>query len=544
MKKTHAYSYWKIVWQQFKKNKIGCAALVIIAIFVICGIYAPILASSKPIFLVYDGEIYFPLFRHLFYRGFFTKRLDIFFNIMMFATPVIVVTMLSLRRGRKAAMLTILSAVIALFLYLSFATPKDPAKDAALSAARQHIIQEQLIVSDRDPLLEPFPIYEDWDFNLQHMNEYAKINMLIRYRLRKEQHHRLQKYYDGNNSDGFVIQTLWQVAKENDENQIKRLEAKLQGKEGVYVKAFMQMPFLAEEYQKKPTERKRKRLEKIRIIVGEYESTIAKISFIKDRRKWLECENAKILHLTMPLLKNFHWEDDAGGEQAINSIVKWWDLTRINRKDLVAGLIFGIRISLVVGLLAVAAQLSIGIPIGSMAGYYGGKTDILVNRMLEIWEAMPTFFMLLMVVAIVQSKSIFLVISVLGIFGWTGYSRFIRGEFLKQRSLPYVDACHAMGFGDRRIVFSHILPNAIPPILTIIPFSIMAAITSEAGLSFIGLGEEGSCSWGVLMDEGRSAFPGESYLLWPPALMLTTLLIAIALVGDAFRDALDPKMRK
>jgi peptide/nickel transport system permease protein len=94
---------------------------------------------------------------------------------------------------------------------------------------------------------------------------------------------------------------------------------------------------------------------------------------------------------------------------------------------------------------------------------------------------------------------------------------------------------------DARIIFSHILPNAIPPLLTLLPFAIMGAITSEAGLSFLGLGEEGSCSWGVLMDEGRTAFPGESYLLWPPAILLTVLLIAIALVGDGLRDALDPK---
>jgi len=155
---------------------------------------------------------------------------------------------------------------------------------------------------------------------------------------------------------------------------------------------------------------------------------------------------------------------------------------------------------------------------------------------------MPTFFMLLMIVAFLQSKSIFLVIGIIGLFGWTNFSRFVRGEFLKQKQLPYVEACHALGFNNRRIMFNHLLPNAIPPLLTLIPFAIMSAMTSEAGLSFLGLGEEGSTSWGVLMDEGRSAFPSESYLLWPPALLLTTLLVAIAIVGDTLRDALDPKM--
>jgi peptide/nickel transport system permease protein len=226
----------------------------------------------------------------------------------------------------------------------------------------------------------------------------------------------------------------------------------------------------------------------------------------------------------------------------LNQLIPWWDLTRTNRKDLVSALIFGVRISLVVGIIAVAISLVIGIPIGAMAGFYGGKFDILVSRLMEIWESMPTFFMLLLVVAITQSKTIFLVIAVIGIFSWPSFSRYIRGEFFKQRNLAYIEACRSLGFPNRFIMFSHILPNAIPPLLTLLPFAIMGAITSEAGLSFLGLGEEGSCSWGVLMDEGRSAFPGESYLLWPPAILLTILLVAIALVGDATRDSLDPKL--
>src|SRR5262249_28525982 len=179
---------------------------------------------------------------------------------------------------------------------------------------------------------------------------------------------------------------------------------------------------------------------------------------------------------------------------------------------------------------------------GALAGFYGGTFDIIVSRLLEIWEGMPTFFMLLMAIAILQNKSIFLVIAIIGIFGWTTFSRYIRGEFFKQRNLPYIEACRATGLPDHRIIFSHILPNAIPPVLTLLPFAIMGAITSEAGLSFLGLGEEGSCSWGVLMDEGRSAFPSESYLLWPPAILLTVLLVSIAIVGDTLRDAFDPKL--
>jgi peptide/nickel transport system permease protein len=345
------------------------------------------------------------------------------------------------------------------------------------------------------------------------MTPYAKLNLILRYRQRLAQNERLLKYIG--EGDSKALSTLWQLEMSREQKQIERNQT--------IIDAFEKGTTAGEEA---------------------YREAIASLKYLAEKRQWLEEENKKIEFEVMPLIRHFHWEDDAGGEQSMNLLLPWWELTRINRKDLSAALIFGVRISLVVGIMAVFIAMLIGIPVGSMAGYYGGKFDILVCRLLEVWESMPTFFMLLLVVAITQSKSIFIVIAVVGIFGWTGFSRYIRGEFFKQRNLPYVEACHALGFRDSRIMFSHILPNAIPPVLTLLPFAIMGAITSEAGLSFLGLGEEGSCSWGVLMDEGRTAFPGESYLLWPPAILLTLLLIAIALVGDALRDAIDPKMRQ
>ena len=243
----------------------------------------------------------------------------------------------------------------------------------------------------------------------------------------------------------------------------------------------------------------------------------------------------------MPLVRPFHWEDDAGGDQALNKFVSWWDLHGSIARTW-SPHYFRRPNFFSVGILAIGLAFLIGIPIGAFAGYYGGKFDLIVYRLIEIWESMPTFFMLLMVVAFLHSKSIFLVIAIIGFFGWTGFSRFIRGEFFRQKELLYVEACRSIGYNDGTIIFSHLIPNAIPPLLTLVPFAIMGAITSEAGLSFLGLGEEGSNSWGVLMDEGRSAFPAESYLLWPPAILLTILLVSIALVGDTLSDALDPKI--
>lgn len=472
-------TYWQTIWRQFKKKKTGLMGLVVVILFSLIAVFAPFLASSKPLFVYYDGQMYFPLFRYLLFNGFYTKNLDLFFNLLIFTLPPALVMAFIFRKS--AAVVKNILGVFAFFqgfLFITFLLfpLKNPASDVSLTRQRQQALAQG-------------SVQKTWGFDLRYMNDYAKLNLILRYWVRKQQHDRINSLIK--NID---LPTLWQKEKENNE----------------------------------------------RILKGKLKKETSQ--WYQDRNQWLEEQSKKITFIVMPLLRDFHWEDDAGGSQALNREVPFMELTRINRKDFVAALIFGIRVSLVVGVIAVALSLLIGIPVGSLAGYYAGKIDIIVSRLLEIWEAMPTFLMLLMVVALAQSKSIFLVISVIGIFGWTGFSRYIRAEFFKQRNLSYIEACQSLGFSDARIIFRHILPNAIPPVLTLLPFAIMAAISSEAGLSFLGLGEEGSCSWGVLMDEGRSAFPGESYLLWPPAILLTILLIAAALVGDALRDAFDPKM--
>lgn len=584
-------SYWQVIGKQFLKHKIGCVAMAVVSFFVLIGIYAPFLASSKPLLVVYDGNIYFPLFRYLFCSGFFTKKLDIFFNILACTFPFFMLTIFLVKKWMREILLSITFIHLALFIYHTFGEVVDPASDPALNAARQAEIQERLANKNKDILLSDLPKNSSWFFDLKYLNNYARLNQVLQNKQRLDHHHRMAKYsetyYEKNQMQ---LPTLWQVKQDHEMNELERHRKFLEDNKQTYEATQEQMPTLKNEYlpfskeylqainqvnknltalkqsqgsdqfpQKKieydkSKERlefvskmaatERKNLRKARRFVSKYQETQADLNYILDKQQWLKEESAKISFQIMPLFRPFHWEDDAGGEQALNKYVDWWELTRINRKDLTAALIFGIRISLVVGLTSMLLALSIGVPIGAIAGYYGGKIDIAVFRLLEIWESMPTLFMLLLVVSVLQTKSIFLIITVLGIFGWTGFCRFVRGETLRQRNLPYVDACKALGLNDRRIIFSHVLPNAIPPLLTLLPFSIMGAITSEAGLSFLGLGEEGSCSWGVLMDEGRSAFPGESYLLWPPGILLTILLVAIALVGDAFRDAFDPKMRK
>ncbi|NGX58009.1 MAG: Inner membrane ABC transporter permease protein YejE [Chlamydiae bacterium] len=480
-------------WNQFFRHRLGVLGLVVLCLFILVGVYAPFLASSKPLFVEYDGEWYYPLFRYLFFRGFFTKRLDLFFNILIFTLPVFLITIFSLKRWRNPVLIILTMFQFGLFTFFAFGPPDDPASEPVLNHKKQIVIQNAIKSGNRLDVAS-------WEFELSFMNDYEKLNELVRYKVLKEQNEEIVREVGQED-----LPTLFQIEKRNQEKIVSQLKESL--------KASPDQPLKQ-----------------------------ARLDYFINKQQWLETQSRKLHHMVMPLIRPFHWQDDAGGSQALNRKVDWWQLTRINRKDLTAALIFGVRISLVVGIISVSIALLIGVPLGSVAGYYGGRIDILLSRLLEVWESMPVFFMLLLVVAILQTKSIFIVMTVIGIFGWTGFSRYIRGEFFKQRNLPYVEACHAQGFPDRYIIMKHILPNAIPPLLTLLPFAIMGAITSEAGLSFLGLGEEGSCSWGVLMDEGRKAFPGESYLLWPPAILLTLLLISIALMGDALRDALDPKM--
>jgi peptide/nickel transport system permease protein len=569
-------SYWAVVWRQYKKSKTGIAALFVLILFFVVGIYAPLFASSKPFLVIWNHKLYFPLLRYLFYAGFYTKPIDLFFNLLMFTLPLALFGIWFFKkRGRKFFLAGMALSQILLFSWILSGGVKNPVKEGALLVARKSASEGHLRYHE-DPLLAPFAPQMSWSLDVEHLCDYAKLNQLLKYKHLQAQHQWLASartlYVQ---KTGREMPTLWYVWERNETAQAKQLQSTLQEMEKGYQKARDQLPELIEAYRpfshafimakyllEHPASEAEKKeggnqlatvvneafsyrapLAQVRHTILTYQQAQGELNYLNEKKEWLETESKK-MHILIPsLFRSFHWEEDAGGAQEANRYVPWWELTRINRKDLAASLLFGIRISIVVGTLAVALSLLIGIPLGTISGYFAGKTDLAICRLIEIWEAMPLFFMLLLVVAITQTKSIFLVIAVLGTFGWTGFSRFIRSEVLKQRKLPYVEACHSLGYTHKRIMFSHILPNAIPPILTLLPFSMMAAITSEAGLSFLGLGEEGSTSWGVLMDEGRSAFPAESYLLWPPALLLTLLLVAIALAGDALRDALDPKMR-
>ncbi len=212
-------------------------------------------------------------------------------------------------------------------------------------------------------------------------------------------------------------------------------------------------------------------------------------------------------------------------------------------RDVLARIIFGARISIAVGFFATLISLMIGTAMGLTSGFFGGWIDILVMRFVEIFICFPAFLLLLILVASMMDlkfvQSGLILIPVIGILSWTGFARIIRGETLKQRSLPYIQACKVFGMSNSRIMFIHILPNILGPIIVTIIFSIASNILAESSLSFLGFGVQSpTASWGDLL---RQAFSDPlrywNLTLWP-GLMIFLSIFFLNLVGEGARKSI------
>jgi peptide/nickel transport system permease protein len=206
-----------------------------------------------------------------------------------------------------------------------------------------------------------------------------------------------------------------------------------------------------------------------------------------------------------------------------------------------ARMLYGIRISLTIGVVAVGIYVAIGIVLGALAGYFGGWVDIAVSRLIEVMICFPTFFLILTLAALIQERSIFHVMVIIGVTSWTGVARLVRAEFLKHKNLDYTQAARALGIPTWRVLFIHILPNAIAPVLVSATFGIAAAILVESSLSFLGIGDLTVPSWGETLNAGR--VEGKLWLILAPGLAIFFVVTVFNLVGEGLRDALDPKLR-
>jgi peptide/nickel transport system permease protein len=212
-------------------------------------------------------------------------------------------------------------------------------------------------------------------------------------------------------------------------------------------------------------------------------------------------------------------------------------------RDVFSRMLHGSRISLSVGFVAVAISIFIGILVGAMAGYYGRWVDSILMRFVDIMLCFPTFFLILTVVALL-GPSIFNIMLVIGITSWMGTSRFVRAEFLSLRERDFVQAAKALGMGDRRIIFRHILPNGLAPVFVTATLDVATAILVEAGLSFLGFGVQPPApSWGNILTEGRTYIFDAWWLTLFPGFAILITVLSFNLLGEGLRDALDPRLR-
>lgn len=211
-------------------------------------------------------------------------------------------------------------------------------------------------------------------------------------------------------------------------------------------------------------------------------------------------------------------------------------------RDLLSRIIWGSRVSLKVGFVAVGIALIIGIIIGSVAGFYGGIVDTLLMRFVDIMLAFPTFFLILAVIAILE-PSILTIMAVIGITGWMDVARLVRAEFLTLKERDFVDAARAVGVSNTRLIFRHILPNALSPVFVAATFGVAGAILVESGLSFLGLGVQPPApSWGNILTSGKDNIEVAWWLSLYPGLAILITVLSYNLVGEGLRDALDPRL--
>lgn len=212
-------------------------------------------------------------------------------------------------------------------------------------------------------------------------------------------------------------------------------------------------------------------------------------------------------------------------------------------RDVLCRMLWGGRVSLSVGIVAVVIYVVIGIIVGALAGYYRGIIDLLVSRVIEVVICFPAFFLILTIVAFV-GPNLFNIMIVIGLTGWTGIARLVRGEFLRLVDQEFVLAGRALGYSPSRLIFRHVLPNAMAPVLVSATFGVAGAILTESALSFLGLGiSVPTPSWGGILSSGRDAIFRAPWMIWFPGLAIFITITSYNLVGEALRDASDPRLR-
>lgn len=221
----------------------------------------------------------------------------------------------------------------------------------------------------------------------------------------------------------------------------------------------------------------------------------------------------------------------------------WLGTDEVGR-DLLARMVYGARVSMMVGFVSIGISTVLGLIVGSLAGYFGSWVDISVSRLIEVVICFPVFFLILTIMSW-REPSIWNVMIAIGLVSWTSPARYVRGEFIRLRDMDFTSAATALGVPNWRIILRHILPNALAPVFVTVTFGIAGAILTEAGLSFLGFGVmPPQPSWGNVLRTGFDNMFTSAHMIYPPCVMIFLSVLAWNLVGDSFRDAIDPRIAR
>ncbi len=211
-------------------------------------------------------------------------------------------------------------------------------------------------------------------------------------------------------------------------------------------------------------------------------------------------------------------------------------------RDIAAQIFHGARISLLIGVIATAISITIGIGIGALAGYHGGWVDDALMRLTEAFQTLPNFLLLLVLVAVFGSD-ITTVILAIGLVSWPATARLTRAEVLTLRNREFVEACRTLGMGDMRILFLEVLPNALPPVIVYAGVVMATSILLESALAFLNLSDPNIASWGNLIGAGKGVLRVQWYVSAIPGVAILLAVLAVSLVGQGLNDALNPRLR-
>ena len=217
--------------------------------------------------------------------------------------------------------------------------------------------------------------------------------------------------------------------------------------------------------------------------------------------------------------------------------------TDVLGRDVAAGLAHGARTSLTLSVLATSVAVLVGTVMGSLAGYYSGRTDDLLMRTTEFFQTIPTFLFSILLVAIL-APSVWSIVFAIAVVNWPAVARLVRGEVLAMRRREFVQACVCLGMTDSRVIVRHILPNCLSPIIVTGSLIVATAILIESALSFLGLGDPNVMSWGFMIAAGRTFLRSSWWLCAIPGVAILLTVLAINLVGEGLNDALNPRLRR